>query len=68
MHAKIIDSLGDTVMVMTVEKISITGARTAILISIMYAFCTLLVSTVRRVISPAPEKRSMFSNEKSCTL
>ena len=66
--AKIIESLGDTVIVITTENMSINGARTAMRISIMNAFCTLLTSTVRRVTRPAVENLSIFAKEKSCIL
>ena len=66
--AKIIESLGDTVIVITTENMSINGARTAMRMSIMNAFCTFPTSTVRRVTRPAVENLSIFANEKSCIL
>ena len=55
-------------MDITVAKISIISARTAIRIIIMNACCTFDTSVVRRVTRDDVEKRSIFENEKSCTL
>ena len=48
-------------------KMNISGARIAMRMIIMKAICTLPMSVVMRVTRDAVEKRSMFSNEKSCT-
>lgn len=55
-------------MDITVAKISIIGARTAIRIIIMNACCTFDTSVVKRVTRDDVEKRPIFENEKSCTL
>ena len=54
----------DTIM----EKISMTGARIAMRMSIWNAFCTFVVSVVRRVMMDAVENLSMFENANVCTL
>ena len=48
-------------------KISMNGARTAILVNIMNAFCTFVTSVVILVTSELVENLSMLSNEKSFT-
>ena len=53
---------------MTMEKMIMSGTRTAIRIIIPNAFCTFVTSVVMRVTSEEVEKRSMSANEKSCTL
>lgn len=53
---------------MIIEKISISGARTAVRIVIIYASCAFDTSVVRRVTSDEDEKRSIFANEKRCML
>ena len=55
-------------MDMMLAKISIIGARTAIRVSIMNACWTFATSVVRRVTREDVENRSIFENEKSCTL
>ena len=45
------------------EKTNISGQRTAVRMSIIYAICTLLTSVVMRVTSDAEENLSIFSNE-----
>ncbi len=50
------------------EKISMTGLRTAMRISIMNACCMFVTSVVRRVMMLEGENLSMFSKEKLCTL
>ena len=52
---------------MTTEKISISGLRTAVRISIMKAICTLATSVVIRVTSDEEENLSMLANVKVCT-
>ena len=49
-------------------RMSMTGARTSTLITIMYDICTLVMSVVRRVTRPAVLKRSRFAKLKSCIL
>ena len=61
---KISASLPPMMNDMTTAKMSIRGLRIATRMSIMYAFCTLLTSVVRRVTREEEEKWSMFSNEK----
>ena len=41
--------------VITMARMSIIGARTSMRRIIMYAFCTLVASVIRRVTSPAVE-------------
>ena len=53
---------------MTAEKTSISGARIAIRMIIMYAICTFVTSVVRRVTSDEDENLSMFWNEKNWML
>ncbi len=53
---------------MTAEKISISGARMAMRIIIIYAICTFVTSVVRRVTSDEDENLSMFWNEKNWML
>ena len=50
------------------KKISMTGARIAIRMSIWNAFCTFVVSVVRRVTMDAVENLSMFEKANVCTL
>ena len=52
---------------MVMAKMNISGARTAMRMSIMKAIWTLVTSVVMRVTSEAEEKRSMFSKAKPCT-
>ena len=47
----------------TMEKISVIGARTAIRMIIWNAFCTLLTSVVRRVMMDDVLNLSIFANE-----
>ena len=49
------------------EKISMRGERIAPRMIIMNAIWTFVTSVVMRVTREAEEKRSMFSNENSCT-
>ena len=48
-------------------QMSMSGARTAIRMSIWYAFCTFVTSVVIRVIRLAVLNLSMLVNENSCT-
>ena len=68
MPAKMKASCLPTRMDMMLAKISIIGARTAIRVSIINACWTFATSVVRRVTREDVENRSMFENEKSCTL
>ena len=52
----------------TILHIIISGALTAILRSIWYAFCTLVTSVVIRVIRPAVLYLSILENAKFCIL
>ena len=52
----------------TMEKISINGARMAVLIIIIYAISTLVTSVVSLVTSEEVENLSMLAKEKSCIL
>ena len=52
---------------MTMEKIIIKGARTAVRMIIINAICTLPTSVVSRVTRLDVEKWSMLEKEKSCT-
>ena len=54
-------------MDMMTEKISISGARTAVRMIIIKAICTFDTSVVRRVTSEDVENWSMLANEKFCT-
>ncbi len=56
-----------TLMDMMTEKISISGARTAVRMIIIKAICTFDTSVVRRVTSEDVENWSMLANEKFCT-
>ena len=64
---KVIASLPPIRNAMMIENVSISGARTAMRISIMNAICTLLISVVRRVTSDEVENLSMLLNAKVCT-
>ena len=62
--AKVAASRPPIYAAITTEKISISGQRIAIRISIIYAIWTLEVSVVRRVTSDEDEKWSMFVKVK----
>ena len=53
---------------MTMEKMIMSGTRTAMRIIMPKAFWTFVTSVVMRVTSEDVEKRSMSAKEKSCTL
>ena len=62
------ESVGLMPKAMISEKISISGQRTATLISIWYAFCRFVTSVVSLVTILDVENLSMLENEKFCTL
>ena len=64
----ITESLEFILIAITSANMSIIGARQAERMNIMKAFCILVTSVVRRVVSEAVENLSTFANEKSCTL
>ena len=47
----------------TSEITSISGALTPTLMNIIYAFCTFVISVVRRVTNPGALNLSMFAKE-----
>ena len=59
--------LGLILTAITVAAISMNGARMNVRTAIMYVFCMVFTSVVRRVIRLAVEKRSTFAKEKLCT-
>ena len=61
--AKASDILGLTPIAITSANISINGQRTAVLIIIINAICTLLTSVVSLVTRPAVENLSTFAKE-----
>ena len=63
MTAKVAESFPPITYAMTTEKMSISGLRTAVRMSIMYANCTLPTSVVSLVTREAEENLSMFSKE-----
>ena len=66
--AKVTASSPPIYAAITTEKISISGQRIAVRISIIYAIWTLLTSVVSRVTSDEDEKWSMFVKVKDWTL
>ena len=66
--ANIRDNFPPSFIDITNAKISINGHRTAILIIIIKANCTLFTSVVILVTRLEEENLSMFENEKSCIL
>ena len=64
---KLVASAPPMIYAMTTEKMSISGERTAMRISIINDICTLLTSVVMRVTSEEEENLSIFSKEKPCT-
>ena len=64
MQTNISESLAFIFTVIIIAKISIIGARNAILITIIKAFWVFVTSVVRRVTSDAVENLSTLAKEK----